>query len=125
MTQDIERKRQLNLEWVKRRRADYFTGKQCAWCGSADNLQLHHLDRLTKVHHCIWSWSAERREAEIAKCIVLCESCHRKHHAEEMRKPLEHGTYNAYQSYGCRCAVCRRGNTERHRQWAAHRRQEA
>jgi hypothetical protein len=35
-----------------------------------------HVDPSKKTSHSIWSWSPERREAEIAKCQVLCRPCH-------------------------------------------------
>ena len=35
-----------------------------------------------KKDHKIWSWSKQRREAEIKKCVVLCRKCHVKAHVE-------------------------------------------
>lgn len=49
-------------------------------------LQLHHLNPEEKDSHKIWSWSQKRREAEIAKCIVLCWPCHIHYHVEARRK---------------------------------------
>jgi hypothetical protein len=120
---DTERRRLFNRDWYARRRNEFFKDKVCAWCGSTERMELHHLDKATKEGHCIWSWVKERREAEIAKCIVLCLHCHRGFHARERRKSLEHGTYNAYYSHRCRCAVCRRGNTDRARVYSARRKQ--
>jgi len=28
------------------------------------------------VTHRVWSWARERREAELAKCVVRCVACH-------------------------------------------------
>jgi hypothetical protein len=39
-------------------------------------LELDHKDHRQKVSHTIWSWSMERRDAELAKCQVLCHDCH-------------------------------------------------
>lgn len=45
-------------------------------CGSWENLQVDHIDRLTKISHRIWTWSAEHRIEELEKCQVLCEYHH-------------------------------------------------
>lgn len=77
-----EEQREYQRQWVAKRRSDFFLGKSCAECGSVEQLELDHVDRATKVHHAIWSWSQVRREAEIAKCQILCHDCHKaKSHA--------------------------------------------
>lgn len=48
----------------------------CKTCGSTENLQVDHLDSSRKTSHRIWSWSETRRIEELAKCQVLCKSCH-------------------------------------------------
>jgi hypothetical protein len=70
--------REFNRKWVAARRAAWFAGKQCVKCGSTESLELDHIDPATKVSHSIWSWTAERREAELAKCQVLCRKCHQE-----------------------------------------------
>ena len=69
-----------------RTRAEFFEGKSCVRCGSVDRLELDHIDASTKVSSNIWSWSPAKREAEIAKCQVLC----RPHHIEKTVENLEH-----------------------------------
>lgn len=101
-------KRKYDREWIAKRRADFFADKMCWQCGSKDSLELHHKDPSTKVAHRIWSWSLSRREIEIAKCIVLCESCHAEHHAQLIRK--SHGTAASYHR-GCRCQECKRAES--------------
>lgn len=78
----------------------------CAKCGSLEDLEVDHVDEAGKVSHRVWSWSRERREAELAKCQVLCSRCHREKSASAQRKPLVHGTLNAYKKKRCRCAQC-------------------
>lgn len=101
--------------WIAGRRSAFFEGKTCAWCESTDRLELHHRDPSQKVAHAIWSWSAGRRAAEIAKCIVLCGPCHKRAHADvrrleaELRNP--HGTYLRYK-LDCRCDPCRAANRD-------------
>lgn len=72
-----ERKREYQREWLANRRANFFADKACVRCGSAEQLELDHIDPEQKVSHRIWSWSQERRDAEIAKCQVLCAECHK------------------------------------------------
>lgn len=73
---DPEKRREYLRQWMAGRRAAWFEGKSCARCGSTENLELDHIDRSTKVDSHIWSWSEERRSAELAKCQALCRSCH-------------------------------------------------
>lgn len=74
-----DRCRQLDHQnrWLKRRRENWICHKgPCSMCGSSDNLEVDHIDPLTKISHRIWSWSEERRLQELKKCQVLCRSCH-------------------------------------------------
>lgn len=73
---DPEKRREYHRNWMAARRAAFFAGKSCAQCGNTEKLELDHVDPVLKVSHRIWSWSAHRREEELAKCQVLCERCH-------------------------------------------------
>lgn len=112
---DPMRQRQAQREWVARRRRAFFADKACEWCAARDGLELHHRDPSRKEAHAIWSWSAVRRAAEIAKCIVLCGACHKRAHSEARRVEAElrnpHGTYSRYK-LGCKCSYCRTANAE-------------
>lgn len=88
------------------RRAAFLADKRCLFCGAADELELDHVDPATKDDHRIWSWAPERAAAELAKCRVLCGTCHRRRHAEE-RRTTTHGTVWMYNRYHCRCEPCR------------------
>jgi 5-methylcytosine-specific restriction endonuclease McrA len=83
---DPEQRRRYAREWLAARRAAWFEGKVCAECGNAENLELDHIDPKLKVNHKIWSWSAERREAELIKCRPLCCDCHKKKSAKEVAR---------------------------------------
>lgn len=85
-------RREYARQWVAQRRAEWFEGKSCVLCGSTDDLQLDHVDANTKVSHKIWSWSRERREAELAKCRVLCRPCHDVKSAGERAVGEAHGS---------------------------------
>jgi hypothetical protein len=93
-------------------------GKFCATCGAVSDLEIHHLDRTTKVSHRIWSWSKSRIEEELVKCEWLCGTCHDEHHSAERRAVC--GTNSAY-TRGCHCQACREAHAavargEKHRQ---------
>lgn len=97
-----ERQREYQRQWVAQRRSVYFADKACVDCGATERLELDHEDPAQKVSHRIWSWAQERRDAEIAKCVVRCADCHRERHAVLRRR---HGI-KRYEK-GCRCEVCR------------------
>lgn len=99
-----DRQREYGRQWVAARREAWLkTNGPCKRCGSCERLQVDHVDPSKKVSHRIWSWSALRREAELAKCQVLCEACH----IGKTYGPLRHGTVNAYDRHRCRCQRCR------------------
>lgn len=107
-------KRAYQLARHQARRAGWFADKECVHCGGRQNLQLHHVDPKEKDSHRIWSWSEERFQNEAAKCIVLCDPCHRELHAAARRYPC--GTDARYQR-GCRCDACRAAHTEVNRKY--------
>jgi len=91
---DPEAQRKYQREWMARRRKEWFEQNgPCVDCGSNENLELDHVDRRFKVSHRIWSWSAARREAELAKCVARCSPCHDG-------KTLVLGEYTRGESHG-------------------------
>ena len=116
---DKERQREYQRRWAAERRAAFFRGKRCVRCGGAKRLELDHIDPSKKVSHNIWSWSEPKREAEIAKCQVLCRPCHEQKTARDMRYGLTHGTEHGYRRYRCRCAHCKAAHS---REMAKYRR---
>lgn len=113
-----EEQREYQRQWQARRRAAFFADKACVDCGSIERLELDHVDPATKTGHAIWSWTKERREAEIAKCVIRCRSCHIERHAAERRR---HGTRNRYQC-GCRCDPCKAAKARNNRKYRESRR---
>lgn len=104
--------------------AGYLAGRRTLWleangpcveCGGSEGLELDHKDPNEKTDHRIWSWTKERRDAELAKCQVLCKKCHREKTNAMLTKPLVHGTSNAYNQKACRCDECRAWNAARNR----------
>ena len=62
------------------------TGKVCATCGESDTTKLlfHHVDKATKCFTLGGAgkyYSKTTILAEIAKCVILCRSCHSRLHA--------------------------------------------
>lgn len=108
---DPEKQRKFNREWLQKRRRAWIKKHGPCKCGSRKSLEVDHIDRTTKVSHRVWSWRQERRDAELAKCEVKCKKCHTAKSGREvgllLRKPLIHGTRNAYDTYQCRCEVCK------------------
>lgn len=65
--------------WMQQRRTDWILANgPCQICGSWDNLEVDHIDASQKELNpsAIWSRRQEIREAELAKCQVLCNPCH-------------------------------------------------
>jgi hypothetical protein len=95
-------------EWAKRNRQEWVTTNgPCVKCGSMEYLQVDHIDPSQKVSHRIWTWSKERRAAELAKCQVLCLVCHKAKTRAQIA--VAHGTRGKYNG-GCRCEECRKAN---------------
>lgn len=83
---DIQKRREYQLEWLRRRREDWFRENgPCVECGSWNNLELHHRNPDEKVTHKIWNWSEQRRREELEKCDPLCQTCHRAETNEQNR----------------------------------------
>jgi hypothetical protein len=100
-------------EKMKRRRQQWFDNNgPCSLCGSSEKLELHHRNPTEKVSHNVWSWADARRLAELAKCDVVCWSCHHKviHVA-----PITHGASGYARQ--CRCETCIKGQVERVYKW--------
>lgn len=61
----------------------------------------------------MWSWNEKKRLPELLKCQVLCYVCHKAKHASE------HGTFQMYQVYKCKCDACRAWHAEKIRKYRA------
>ena len=69
-----------------RRNAWISANGPCQRCGSTTNLEIDHIDWRTKEHDIgnIWHRNSEIRRLELAKCQVLCASCHQEKSGKEM-----------------------------------------
>lgn len=104
-----EARRSHARNWMRKRRDEWFAANgPCKKCGSTERLELDHIDPALKIAHQVWSWSKVRREAELAKCQVLCYTCHKAKTSAD-RPQAVHGSRSRYVA-GCRCAECREAN---------------
>lgn len=106
----------------------------CQHCGSTENLEVDHIDPSTKDPRLrgwsggtgnYWRWKKKDREAELAKCQVLCYSCHKKKtksehvpktHCPQGHEFTEENTRIDIKSTGVisrTCRTCRRENASK------------
>src|SRR5262249_42011780 len=78
-------------------------------------LEFHHFDPFDKISHRVWSWAPAKRDAELAKCIILCQRCHVQRHREDRPNFCKRGheltEANSYWKPGRttrECRECRR-----------------
>lgn len=112
-------RREYQRRWVAaRRRAWIKANGPCRHCGSSRKLEVDHVDPSTKKYNPtkLWSLSDQRREAELAKCQVLCHACHAVKTAAEKARPITHATTTGYRR-GCRCGACRAAASAWNRQY--------
>lgn len=89
-------------------------GGACSKCGEKERLQFDHIDPATKYKTIAQLWRASDTlfEAEVAKCQLLCEDCHKtKTRDEQGQSERQHGNEAMY-GFGCRCTTCKAGHAE-------------
>lgn len=97
-------------------------GGQCAKCGSAENLEIDHIDPKQKSFSvgAAMLHKRERLMKEIGKCQLLCEACHIDKtlvdKGFQKGKGL-HGTAASYRYCTERCDSCKKANSEAQRAW--------
>jgi len=107
-------------DWMQARRRGFIEKMgPCLFCGETEyeKMAIHNIDPSIKEDHRIWSWKPERIEAELIKCIAMCQPCHNKFHTILKKKQPEHGTNHAYDQYKCRCDECRKAHSEKHKEY--------
>jgi hypothetical protein len=76
--------RQARIEFTRECKA----GKVCVRCQGTDKLHFHHVDPTTKLFTIGRSdRSIKAITLEMAKCILLCSSCHHKTHRDMKKTP--------------------------------------
>lgn len=105
--------REYMLARYHRRRATAIKllGGECAVCGSAEDLEIDHIDPTTKTMDLghFWSVSEARYKAELAKCQLLCGP----HHNDKTRIQISvpHGGGKSGKK-NCKCDPCRARRAE-------------
>lgn len=126
MPLDPVSQRAYQRRWIADRKAAWLAEHgPCVQCGSVERLEVDHIDPTLKVRardHAIWSYSAEHRAAELAKCQVLCHACHLEKTSARRRALVQHGTTTMYSVVGCRCDPCRTAKAAYQTAWRAARR---
>lgn len=81
------------LRYMHRLRQEWIAENgPCVQCGSAEQLEVDHIDPTTKDPRLgpagsrMWSWGKEARAIELAKCQVLCHTCHNAKTALQLHK---------------------------------------
>lgn len=97
------------LERRKRRKAAAIKqlGGECSSCGSTGSLEFHHTDpngKTLEIGSMLAGISEKRLQEELKKCVLLCESCHKKVSAAALA--VEHGG-GASGKKNCKCEPCR------------------
>lgn len=114
--------KQYQRQWIAARRKAWIEGQgPCILCGSTAELEIDHIDRSQKSAHVSTLWSLSptnpKRIAELAKCQVLCRSCHSRKTAKDLKYlSAPHGTSTRYQ-LGCRCKACKDKVADQKRAW--------
>jgi 5-methylcytosine-specific restriction endonuclease McrA len=77
----VEQRNAYFREYKRRRRDEAIAllGGACVKCGTSENLHIDHIDPDTKEYRItdvLW-YRREVREAELAKCQLLCEGDHK------------------------------------------------
>lgn len=94
----------------RRQQAIAYLGGTCVHCGTAENLELDHIDPKTKTLEIgkMWSVAETRFWAEVEKCQLLCRAAHTDKSIIDKGNKSAKGTHGTLSSYRyCKCAECK------------------
>lgn len=121
-----ERRAELQRGYCYRQHAlavEYLGGR-CVKCGTIEKLEFDHINPITKsftITKFLTQKPWEEVLAELRKCQLLCENCHKEKTLAEQTGSREHGTWAAYRRGKCRCDVCRDFFNAYRREWRSRK----
>lgn len=103
-----------------KRRAEWIIqlGSKCVDCGATDSLEFDHDNAAAKAYDLakIFSYSQQRIQQELAKCVLRCTGCHlaKSRRGGELGggqnkipdESYQHGTPRMFFYKKCRCTLC-------------------
>lgn len=91
----------------RRNKAIALLGNKCTDCGSTENIEIDHVNPEDKEFSLSkrWGQAWEKIRAELAKCQLLCVTCHAHKTKTYIVNKRHHGTTTMYR-HGCRCSAC-------------------
>lgn len=108
---EYQRAYQLDRYHRRKREAIAFLGGECVECGSAEQLEIDHIDRALKSFNIsnLWGIKEEKFYEELRKCQLLCHF----HHTEKTRKEnsVSHGE-GLSGKRNCPCVPCKQRKAE-------------
>lgn len=85
-------------------------GGKCVACDSTEELEVDHKNREEKSFEVIGkmrSVTPEELDKELAKCQLLCHTCHMEKTIRERGQTSAKGTHGTLSSYRyCKCDIC-------------------
>lgn len=117
LAQQRKTKREQNRAW-----AIALLGGTCKKCNSTADLHFDHIDPSTKKNAIanILLHSRKSIAVELQKCQLLCAHCHKEKtmsNDEYQNGRAQHGSATMYNSYKCRCDLCRAWKSTYDKQW--------
>lgn len=120
----VSRERHAELERFRyqrnRERALSILGGWCVKCGATSDLQFDHVDPATKSFTISRALTRKPWQAvvqELAKCQLLCATCHKAKSDREETGLREHGTWAAIRRGKCKCPTCKDFFNAYRQQW--------
>lgn len=107
-----QKHRLYHLRYYHKRRTELIArfGGMCAKCGSTENLEFDHKNRDEKtfnISSILLKRVTPEIEVELAKCQLLCKSCHeQKTSQENLDVGFEHGSMYGLMKKRCSCDLC-------------------
>lgn len=110
---------QLNQYY--RRKQEFITilGGKCVDCGCVDNLEFDHINPKEKSFNISKNYSKNYDELlkEVLKCALRCKDCHKIKTEDIDGFKADHGTLGMYRHQKCRCDLCKKANSDYHREY--------